>query len=153
MRPGRVLRELEAFPLAFVARVAGIAKPHPAANQIDPAVAIHVESGETDIGLVARANLVPHPFVGALRFIPIQPLRTWLTPPDHEIEMTVAVDIHQCREAIVALEAVVLGKCQVDEVVPETNFPGHSSDCKHQRKTGKHPRNVKKTHHGRDRGF
>jgi hypothetical protein len=83
-----------------------------------------------------RNVLMRNPLVGALRFMPIQPLRTWLTPPDHEIEMTVAVDIHQCGEAIVALEAVVLGKCQVDEVVPETDFSSSIANAGLYRKRG-----------------
>ena len=80
------------------------------------------------------------------RLIPVQSLRTGLTTPDHEIEMAVAVDVHQRGEAIVALEAVVLGKSQVDEVVPETEFPSRRSNREGQRTIGNHQAEMNETH-------
>src|SRR5688572_8924362 len=62
---------------------------------------------------------MPHPTVSALELKPVKPRRFWLATAQHEVEIAVAINVRECGQAVVTLQAFVLRKGLIDEMVSE----------------------------------
>src|SRR5262249_20652408 len=115
VRSGSVFVENDPLE-ALLTRLAKIAVPNSAAHEIRPAITVHIQRCESDIGQVVCANQVPYPVVCPLVFEPIQLRRVEGPPSKHEIEISISIQIGQSRQTIVTQEFVDYRQTSVDEM-------------------------------------
>src|SRR5262249_42449649 len=101
-----------------LARLARVAIPHAAADEVDPAVAVDVQSGQADVGPVVRPHVVPDPVFGPAVLEPVESLGPRDAAAADEVEAPVAVQVRQGGEAVIPL-AAVRGQGERGEMVPE----------------------------------
>ena len=113
----------------FARGLARVPIPHATAHEIRPAVAVHIERRDAHIGLIVRADNVLNPVRCATELEPVKSFRFHAAPAQHEIQIAIAVEVHQRGQAIVARAAFADGQIATDEMMLETEFGGRGRIC------------------------
>ena len=108
----------------FARGLAGVSIPHAAANEIDPAVAIHVESGEAHVGLIICADDVLHPVRRAAELKPVKPIWFHAATTQHKVQIAIAIEVHQCGQPVITCAAGARRQIAIDEMMLETEVCG-----------------------------
>lgn len=93
-------------------------------KNVDVAVAIHIERRAANIGLIVCADDMLNPVRCATELEPIQAIRLHAASAQHEIQIAIAVEVHERGQALVARAAFADGQIATDEVMLETEVGG-----------------------------